>query len=350
MHNHPLLAALGALLVLAVAYDGARTTLSASASGPLTRRLSASAWQLLLAIHHRYPNHALLGRAGSGITLLLILTWVGLAWAGWALIFCGAADAVLNSNSFLAASVAERIYYAGFTVTTLGVGDFIAHGTLWQILSTIAAGNGLLLFTMSITYAIPIMSAATEKRQLALAINTLGESPAAIYRQTVGDGDFDALRAQLEQVEMAIAGAGQKHLAYPILHYFHSADTMTSLPLALVRLDQTLSLIAGAVQDLPQATRARIEITQHTIASFLATLESAFIRPSAEPPTIPSLDAFEDLPFFDAEPQAMRAKLAVQDRQPLLHAYVRDDGWRWQAVWDAGQASGTVTDGRSALR
>jgi hypothetical protein len=343
LHIHPLLAVLGALLVLAIAYDGARTTLSASASGPITRRLSGGVWRLLLFVHRRSPRHAMLERAGTWIMLLLILTWVVLAWAGWTLLFCATPDAVMNSTTKLAAGFFDRVYFAGFTLTTLGVGDFTPKGAIWQLLAVAAAGNGLLLFTMSITYAIPIISGATEKRQLALAINTMGESPLAICRNTVGDGDFDALRSQCEQIEVAIANAGQQHLAYPILHYFHSADTMTALPLALARLDQTLTIVSTAHSQLPRGTQARIAITQRTIAHFMGTLQSAFIRPSEQAPEIPSLDGFAELDFFDEDPERVREALQSVDRQNLLHAYVRDDGWRWEAIWHADNADEAAT-------
>lgn len=341
--NHPLLALLGAVLVLAIAYDGARTTLSASASGPITRRLSAAVWATLLFVHRRRPSHAMLERAGTWITLSLIVAWVLLAWLGWTLVFCATPGAVQNSTTMFAASFFDRVYFAGFTLTTLGVGDFTPQGALWQLLTVAAAGNGLLLFTMSITYVIPIISAATEKRQLALTINTLGESPLAIWRNTVGNGDFEVLRTQIAQIEAAIADAGQKHLAYPILHYFHSADTMTALPLALARLDQALAIVDHAAPDLPKAMRTRIGITQRTIERFMVTLESAFIRASDARPQIPSLEPFTKLAFFDADPETLRTKLAGLARQPLMHAYVRDDGWRWEAVWHAENADHAAT-------
>ncbi|ERJ19726.1 Ion transport 2 domain-containing protein [Salinisphaera shabanensis E1L3A] len=343
IESHPIAAVLGALFVLIVAYDGARTTLSASTSGPLTRRLSAALWRVLLFVHRLSPRHGMLERAGTWITLTLILSWVLIAWLGWGLLFLASPDAVLNSTTKIPASLIERIYFAGFTLTTLGVGDFVPGNGWARILTVVASANGLLLFTMSITYAIPIISAATEKRQLALTINTLGESPFDICRTTVGSGDFATLASQLEQIGSAIADAGQKHLAYPILHYFHSADTMTALPLALARLDQTLTIIDSAHQSLPDDTRARIAITRRNIAHFLGTLESAFIRPSARNPHIPALDDFIAFDFFGAPAQAVREQLMHTDHQKLLHAYVRDDGWRWEAVWHADNADEAAT-------
>ena len=338
IETHPIAALLGALLVLGVAYDGARTTLSASTSGPLTRRLSGALWRVLLFVHRVRARHGMLERAGTWITLGLILSWVALAWLGWSLVFCASPMSVVHSTSQLPASVIERIYFAGFTLTTLGVGDIVANNNWTRLLTVLASANGLLLFTMSITYAIPIISAATEKRRLALSINAMGESPFDICRTTVGRGDFATLASQLEQIGSAIADAGQKHLAYPILHYFHSADTMTALPLALARLDQTLTIIDCAHTDLPADTRARIAITRRNIAHFLGTLESAFIRPSAQTPAIPALDDFRAFDFFAVAPDTVREQLNRTDHQRLLHAYVRDDGWRWEAIWHADNA------------
>ena len=98
-------------------------------------------------------------------------------------------------------------------------GNMLSRG-----LTIVASANGLLLFTMSITYAIPIISAATEKRQLALTINALGESPFDICRTTVGNGDFAALASQLEQ----IPGIGPVK-ALAIVNYIKSNESFNTL-------------------------------------------------------------------------------------------------------------------------
>ncbi|GAB2798289.1 ion channel [Halomonas shantousis] len=340
MIGHPFWAIMGTLLILFVAYDCTRTTLSASSSGPLTNRLSKGTWSVLMAYHRRRPHHSLLGAAGTWVTLTLIFCWLSLTWLGWWLVFCGDPQAVVNSTSMATASLIERAYFVGYTITTLGYGDLVPNTSLYQILCFLAAGNGFLLFTLSITYAIPIVSAATQKRQLALSINALGHDPLEIIRQGADDGSFQSLCNQLQQVQSSIVGSSQQHLAYPILHYFHSEETNSALPLALARLDEALSMILFSCTSLPSTSRSQMAITQRSIDEFLHTLESAFVHPTREAPDIPELEGLSMLSINDTPPSAIRDHLQALDRQKLLLAFVENDGWEWQDVWQATRDQG----------
>ncbi|MHB0775138.1 potassium channel family protein [Halomonas sp. WWR20] len=333
MDEHPLWGMLGVLLILGVAYDCIKTTLSASSSGPLTNRLTKGVWSLLLRFHRRRPQHKLLGSAGTWITFSLVLCWLVFTWLGWFLVFSSSPQAVVNSTSMVTASLMERLYFIGYTITTLGYGDFVPGAPQWRLLATLAAGNGFLLFTLSVTYAIPILSAATEKRQLALSINVMGRSPLEIIESHVGKGDFQSLCNQLQQIQGSIAGNSQKHLAYPILHFFHSVEEDTALALALARLDEALSIILYSCPELPATSRSQLLTAQRVIDEFLHTLEAAFIYPAREAPPIPDLKACSSLPFLAKSPEAIRAHLSSLDRQRLLLTYVENDGWQWREMW-----------------
>ena len=329
----------GAALLLLLAYDATRTTLSASSSGPITNMLTSGLWRVLLAVHRGRPSHALLGGGGAALTLVLILTWVLLAWSGWLLVFCAAPNAVTHSTTGLPADTLDRAYFIAYTLTTVGYGDLVPGGATWKMLATVAGANGLLLFTLAITYALPIVSAATEKRQLALCIHAMGASPEEILEFGLGNGDFDSLAGHLDGFESMIAGASQKHLAYPILHYFHSAGSVTALPLALVRLDMALELARMRDEPLPPAVAARIRSTQHVIQQFLATLRGAFIRPTDTTPEIPALERGARVLEADADDLAQR--LRGLEKINLLAAYITDDGRDWASVWHPSASSRT---------
>ncbi|KEZ79386.1 potassium channel family protein [Salinisphaera hydrothermalis] len=329
----------GAALLLVLAYDATRTTLSASSSGPVTNTLTSGLWRILLGVHRLRGNHALLAGGGPALTLVLIVTWVLLAWSGWLLVFCSAPDAVTHSTTGLPADTVNRAYFVGYTLTTLGYGDMVPGGGVWKILATVAGANGLLLFTLAITYALPIVSAATEKRQLALCIHAMGASPEEILEFGIGNGDFDSLSGHLDGFESMIAGASQKHLAYPILHYFHSASSVTALPLALVRLDLALELARLRDEPLPPSVAARIRSTQHVIQQFLATLRGAFIRPIDTGPEIPSLKHGARL--LDADPDDLACRIDRLEKLNLLAAYIEDDGRAWSHVWHPTASSRT---------
>lgn len=236
-------------------------------------------------------------------------------------------------NGSTSPAIPSPLWFAGYTFTTLGYGDLVPGGPVWKVLSPLAAGNGFLLFTLAVTYAIPIVSAATEKRQLALIINALGRDPVEIIERHAGKGDFQSLCTQLQPIQSSVAATSQKHLVYPILHYFHSAEKDSALTLALVRLDEALSTFLFACPDLSPAARAQLCTAQHVLDGYLHTLQTAFIYPAREAPPIPDLDACSAFPYFRQAPSAIREHLQRLDRQKLLFAYVDNDGWQWHDVW-----------------
>lgn len=333
MIGNPLVGLIGVVLILVAVYDITRTTLSASDSGPLTNRLIAMLWALLLHAHRQRRSHRLLAAAGPWSALLLVLVWFLLTWAGWFLLFCSASQAVVSSSTSASANLMERAYFTGYTLTTLGYGDFVPGSAVWRLPPVLAAANGFFLFTLSITYIVNVLSAVTQRRQLALSISALGQTPYRILAMTADGGGFESLRAQLQQLQTTINTSGQQHLAFPVLHYFHGQHSDNTLPLALARLYQALALVCFAGSNLSLSTRSQLMIARHVIEQFLETLGSAFIHPAREMPEIPELDDYAALPGLDKSPTQMRDHLRSLRHQRLLSAYVSKDGWQWQEVW-----------------
>lgn len=334
MLGHSLAGIIGIALILVVAYDAIRTTLSASSSGPVTNRLVSAVWFVLLRIHRKRNGHAVLAASGAWITISLIIVWLLVAWLGWFLLFCSSPQAVVNSTSQATANLVERAYYTGYTLTTLGYGDYVPGNNAWRIPPAIAAANGFFLFTLAITYILNVVSNVTQKRQLALAISALGQTPQRILASTANEGKFESLSSQLQQLQQSIGTIGQQHLAFPILHYYHGERGDKALPLALARLYQALALVCFACPNLSSSTRSQLVTTQHVLDQFMDTLGSAFIRPASEMPEIPALDAYAALSGFEKSAAEMQNYLASLERQKLLLAYVRKDGWEWQDVWE----------------
>ncbi|WKV92337.1 transposase DNA-binding-containing protein [Halomonas sp. HAL1] len=165
--------------------------------------------------------------------MALLLTWFLVAWLGWFLLFCSSPQAVVLSSSNATASLVERAYYTGYTLTTLGYGDFVAGNDNWRLPAVLAAANGFFLFTLSITYILNIITNVIQKRQTSLTISALGENPQQILASTSGDGKFATLVSQLQPLQQSISTLGQQHLAYPILHYYHSETSSKALSLAI---------------------------------------------------------------------------------------------------------------------
>ena len=100
----------------------------------------------------------------------------------------GTEGAVVCSTTKHPAEWPETIYFVGYTLTTLGTGDFVPSGTWWDLLSVLATFSGLALVTLSITYAIPVIQAVAQKRTLACKFALWGgaafQSLLVRYRKT----------------------------------------------------------------------------------------------------------------------------------------------------------------------
>lgn len=163
-----LVVAVGLLLVAAALVDLAWTTVAAgSGAGPITGRLAGRLWRIALAIHHRRPSHALLTFAGVLVVFAVLLSWIILVLAGWVLVFSSADGAVRGAHSQAPANLVGRLYFSGYTVFTLGNGDYAPGDGLWQLATIFAVGAGLILVTLSITYLVPVAAAVAARRQLA---------------------------------------------------------------------------------------------------------------------------------------------------------------------------------------
>jgi hypothetical protein len=327
---------LGTLVILFVMFDFYTTTVTVSGSGPLSKRISRAIWQGFIGVHRLKPNHQLLRSAGPCIVLLLILMWFFACWLGWFLIFCGSENSVISAKTSLPASVAERIYYAGYTLTTIGYGDFRTPNLPGQLVSIVSGLNGLFLVTLAITYSIPVVSSSVDKRRLSALIDAMGRSTPEIIDNSFGSGDFQFLVRQLQQLTPDISAIAEKHLAYPVLLYFHGPTHQTALPLTLSRLDEALTVITFAFPDAPRQSAAQIEMSQRIIETFMAILHGSFISAAKESPSIPDIASIDVLKQSPMTRDEIVEHITSLDRRRYLLAYVRADGWTWADVHERG--------------
>jgi len=88
-------------------------------------------------------------------------------------------DSLVNSSK-IPASAIEKLYYSGFVISTLGIGDFMASNDIWRIVTDVYSFTGLILLTMSVTYFIPVLSGVIKQRKLGINLSSLGSSPQEI--------------------------------------------------------------------------------------------------------------------------------------------------------------------------
>jgi hypothetical protein len=301
---------------------------------PITTRLCHFMVRQVLAAQKRKRSRRVVGAAGLIAVITTLLVWVTLIWIGWALIFSASKWALVESSTFQPADFWARIYFAGYTIFTLGLGDYKPIGHPWEMATSIAAGTGFLMGGLALAYLMAVVPAATQKRQLGVCIWALGKTPDDIIIRAWNGVDTTALGPHLVSLVPMLALLGESHLSYPILHYFHSTKRSASLASSVASLDEALTILECGLQkgcslDLPSLGAVREAITE-----FLETLGPALIEPEQDTPPVPSLKMLKDMgvPVVDDE-LFQQSLVGLAARRRLLHALVRNEGWPWTAVW-----------------
>lgn len=318
----------GALVALALV-DAAVTTLSLVAGpGPLTGRIAAWSWRLLRRLHH-WPLHDRMLLRWSGLTILLttFTIWVALLWGGWFLVFSAEPSAVVSSPGRVPAGGWDRLYFAAFTIFTLGVGDYVP-GTPWaQLATSLSVLTGLFLVTLAITYFMQVVQAVVAKRQLALHVSALGEDVADILRRAWdGEGFSSMLSQHLVTLTAPMIGVGEQHLAYPVVHYFHTPEPSKAVARSLATLDDTLLVLQEAVSPSARPDRVATEAAQRALGEMLRTLQPHFFAVPDDPAPLPDLTGIRaaGIPVCSDEEFAARASQHEQRRR-LLNGMLRSD-------------------------
>lgn len=278
----------GVLLLAVVAYDAISTTLSVgAAAGPLTSRLGAGWWRLARRVATR-PDSPIITSTGPVVILLTIGVWLGLLWAGWTLLFSADPAAVISSATREPASGWSRVYFAGFTAFTLGVGDYIPNGQPWEVLTALATVSGLGLTTLAITYLVPVVSAVTARRVQANTIAGLGSTPQDIVASGLRGDHFAFFEHRLQTLSDALLETAERHLSYPVLHYFHSSEHHVDLRVQTWTLDEAVTLLQHGTAPDARPHPAVLEGVRHAISQLVERATSE--PPDAQAPPPPDLE------------------------------------------------------------
>ncbi|MDF9718143.1 ion channel, partial [Nocardioides sp. ChNu-99] len=266
-----LLVVAGALVVLGVLVDALMTTLSVSAgAGPLTSRVVGVCWRVAVRRHRQDDESSFLTGVGSVLLVGTVLTWVLLLWTGWALVLAGSGS-VVDSTTRVPAGAADVVYFTGFTLFTLGTGDFVAHDPEWREVTALASFCGLFIVTLAITYLISVVSAVVSRRALAVQIHALGDTaPEMVARAWVGDRFSDMFEQQLIGLLPAVATSAEQHLAYPALDYFHSSRPALAAPTAVAQLDEALTVLTHGVPETERPDANALRPLRYALSRYLS--------------------------------------------------------------------------------
>lgn len=127
----------------------------------------------------------------------------------------------------------------------------------------------------------------------------------------------------------------QRHLAFPVIHYFHSSDTRTSIGPRLAALDEVLTLIDAVdlqANGLPQSSTRPL---RQAISDYLESLEQVFVHPADEPPPPPEVAALRNDGIVGCSDEDLRQVCeGLAERRALLAGYLNHDGWAWRDIME----------------
>lgn len=314
--------ALGAILLVVALSDLITTAVAPSLHGGwLTRRVGVRLWGLTRrAVGNR---HALLQSAGVSLVVGLVATWIVSLVAGWALVLHAVGG--LRSSQGMPADAWDALYAAGFTVSTLGNGDVVPATPLGQVLSVIASITGLFALTLAITYLLPVLRAAADRRVLASTIHDLGTTPQEIAATLWPDGSTGNHDSIVLELAGALRQMTQAHSSYPVLHYLSARHRQVAIAPNVAALDEALATVLGAdPDDAPVPER----MLHRAITSLVDAQMASFVRVDVE-----------DTPRAP-EVQVHGGHTDRTDRRRRLSAWCTDDGWTWQDAVGADDADG----------
>lgn len=323
---------LGLGAVVLALWDMLATTVTVGAgAGPVASRVAAATWRLLMTTFRRRGQDQHLVWGGT-ITLLAILgTWFVLLVGGWTLVM-GWPGVLVEPSNEDPATLLRQLEYATSLVIGRGGPSLDTAAAFWGLVSQAAALSGVLLLSLSIAYVLPVVNAVVSKRRVASTISALGHTPDQLLHRAWNGEDFGVLRLHLIPLAAMIAEVAEQHLAYPIVHYFHSEERHTAIGPSIAVLDDTLTILECCKDEQRLEPSAVIPL-RAAITEFLDTLEEAFVSPSDEVGPVPDTDSMRDsgLPLLPEE-DCVDGFERIEHRRRLLRALLEHDGWSWDLL------------------
>ena len=321
---------LGVLLLIITATDLINTSLSVRGAGFITKRLSKTIWTVLLFIHKKTGAGKLLELGGAFILVAILINWLLLIWISASLLFISQPDSLMNVETNSATTIIDKMFYTGYTLSTLGLGDIEPDNPFWDILTAVLSFTGLILISIAITYLIPVVSGEINKRRISVYITTLGCSVEEILLNYWNGKNFKELEQHFISLTGTIILHAQNHKAYSVLHYFHSSDKKEAFALNLTNLDEVLTILLHGIPAALQPSGNVLMGLRRAITSYLVTLPEAFIIPGDNTPPLPELAALETKGIQLIHDETVDlAYEKIKSRRSLLLSLIKDDGWEW---------------------
>lgn len=297
-------------------------------AGPISNRLTTATWKGIRKITGDKSRYLRL--AGPIILVMTLVTWVLLMWIGWSFLFAGEADSITDTMNGGSITWYERIYFTGYSMFTLGNGNYAPKEGFWQIISTLVSGSGMLFLTLGASYIISVVDAVVQKRAFATSITGVAEDPTTMIKDAWNGNDFNRMDLLLVNLSSDLSKLTQQHNAYPLLHYYYSEKTQQAGAIAIVLLDETLTMMEYGVSKEVHPNPVLQKSIRSGVATYLETLDFAMIASSDKIPPIPDLASLREtgIPVVPEE-EFKKNVSSIEDRRKKLNGLIEANGRKW---------------------
>ncbi|WP_040517244.1 potassium channel family protein [Gracilimonas tropica] len=326
----------GVVVLIAIFSDFFYTTVSFNGAGILSRNISWGIASFFLWIHKKTKKRGILRFSGVFQILALVVCWIGLLWIGFFLLLMGDSGSIIDPASGQPANALSKLYVSGYTLSTLGIGDYVAESEIWEIILAAFSFVGFIFITTAMTYLISLTNAVIHKRNLSLFIANLGDSPKEIivHLYDQDEGRFKNLLDYSIRLQEMINLHNQNHYAHPAVHYFYSITREESLSINLVNLDETLTILIHYAESKTLRTQD-IRPLRDSITKFLKAAARHYNQvPEKNLPHFPDIEYLKPNNIPLKQHQIMSsAQHEIEERRNSLQGLLHSNGWNWNDIY-----------------
>ena len=235
--------------------------------GPLSGPVSRNVWRFIRKVTD--GNSTWMSLTGPFILLMTLLMWISFLWVGWTLIFTIDPTAITDTIGGGDISLGERFYFVGYTLFTLGNGNYAPQEGGWQIITVLVSGMGMLFLTFGVSYILNIVNLVVQKRSFATDITGLANSPEELLEKGWNGEDFSRLNRLFISISNDLSSLTQQHKAYPLMFYYLSTNSEEAFANSISILDETITILKHGVNQDLDINPIFIESIRASITSYI---------------------------------------------------------------------------------
>jgi hypothetical protein len=327
---------LGIGILVTVSIDIFLTVIHFGGGGILSKPFCDFLWKVTVVLSGRNPRSSFLVYSGALILVLLFFFWVLLIWTGFGLIYLSDVKSVVETNTEINTNTFGKIYYVGYVLTSLGNGDLKSGSDFWKIMTNLMGIASLFFVSLSISYLLPVLQAVISKRTLARYIHQMGRTPEEIILNGWNGEDFSQLYQRITSLETMIIQHSERHLAYPILHFFHSNLPEYSAPLNLAKLDEAITIME--VYELDKSNKTyHWQMLRKSMDDFITKVQGYFVEPTSDQPPFRYNRIVSEFSKESLSDNLVAERLKKNsERRRVMKGLIEKDLWEWEDMTRSG--------------